>query len=239
MASEYTGRVTARERFPEVEAARLLLIVARFAEPFDASTALSYAPSRPVAGHFTPEYYLHKLDFLLRYPGYFVYELTELHRMGVTTAANRDDVVGIIRSVLADKEPEMRTLPVQRFWRGAYESIDDVEAWWHSRQLIYVTIQSRTNARPQKHFFPTELAYSEAKRMVSEVEYAKWYQDRIDLIHRLFGHFTPAQVKNLQYSHPAYREAQLRELIPDLSRKEITRNFETVFGEELEVAIEQ
>lgn len=238
MDSQHFAPLSVPDRFPQVEAARLMLIVVRFARPTDPAVRLPFAPSRPVVGHFTPEYYLHKLDFLLRYPGYLIYELTELFRMGKAVAADRDEVVGIIKAILRNREPERRTIPVPRFWRGAYESIDDVESWWYSRQLVYTAFQPRGEARPQKHYFLTELAISEAQRMVAEVEHARWYQDRIDLIFRFFGQFTPAEIKNWQYSHPAYRDAQLREQIPDLTAEEISTNFANVFGEELEVGVE-
>ena len=66
------------ERFLEVDAARLLIILFRFSEEItEEISGLSCFPSRPVVRYFTPEYYLQKLDFLLRNPGYFIYELIE------------------------------------------------------------------------------------------------------------------------------------------------------------------
>ena len=125
------------ERFVEVDAARLLLILARFSLPFDSgSDDLTYLPAHPFSAHFTPEYRLHKIDFLLRYPAYFVYELAELHRMRVPAAADADEVTGVINSVLEVREPEWLTLPFRRFWRGAYERIDDVEAWWFTPHQV-------------------------------------------------------------------------------------------------------
>ena len=79
----YVGGVIP-ERFVEVDAARLLLILARFARGSEELPAhLRCLPVYPFVRYFTPEYYLHKLDFLLRYPRYFIYELTELFRLGV------------------------------------------------------------------------------------------------------------------------------------------------------------
>jgi hypothetical protein len=37
------------------------------------------------------------------------------------------------------------------------------------------------------------------------------------------------------YRHERYRQAQIRELIPDLTVEEIKQNFQDVFGEPLEV----
>lgn len=225
-----------------MDAARLLLLVHRFAlEPDAATRQLRCWPERPVSRYFTPEYYLQKLDFLVRYPRYLAYELTELHANGVAAALDAEAVKADIRELLADEEPELRTTPFRRFWRGAYESIDRVEAWWFARGLIYTAFERRgglapTIARPQKYFFLTPLGETTAVRLVSEVDHAQWYDARIRLIHRYFGGMSAAQVKSLQYSHRPYREAQLNELIPDLSADDIATNFQRVFGETLELA---
>ncbi len=226
------------ERFVEVDAARLLLILVRFARPIDDQIRqLRCFPIHDVVYHFTPEYYLQKLDFLVRYPGYLVYEIVELHDMGIDTA-NDDDTMQLVRTVLRQREPELMTLPFRKFWRGAYERLDDVEAWWYARRLVYTELESRGIGRPQKHYFLTNLAQTEAQRLVRDVTHARWYSDRVELIHRFFGNMSAARVKDLQYSHDAYREAQLNEIIPDLPPEEITANFARVFGEPLGVDLE-
>jgi hypothetical protein len=227
------------ERFVEVDAARLLLILARFAVPIDDDESqLPCFPRHDVVRHFTPEYYLQKLDFLLRYPGYLAYELTELHRLGVDAAQDRDEVKDLVRSVLRDREPEHLTVPFRKFWRGAYERLDDVEAWWYARRLVYTGIELKGSARPQKHYFLTALAEAKAQRLVAVVEQARWYSQRIGLIARFFGGLPAARVKELQYSHEPYRQAQLNEIIPDLAPKEIVESFARVFGEPLGVNLD-
>jgi hypothetical protein len=230
---------TIPERFVEVDAARLLLILVRFARLPDASIeGLRCFPTREIVSYFTPEYYLQKLDFLLRYPGYFAYELTELYRLGRIEHADRNDIIALVRSILSNNEPEMLTIPFRKFWRGAYERLDEVEAWWYGRQLIYTGLDLRKNARPQKYYFLTQLAISESERLVSEVPHGRWYADRTSLIYRFFGSLTPGEVMGLQYSHAGYRQAHLDGLIPDLSFPEIAAHFATVFGEPLGIAQE-
>lgn len=227
------------ERFVEVDAARLLLILVRFArEPDPALLALQCLPGHEIVSYFTPEYYLQKLDFLLRYPGYFVYELIELYRLGRVGAVERNEITALIRSILLNNEPELLTTPFRKFWRGAYERLDDVEAWWYGRRLIYTGLEPRKGARPQKYYFVSALAVSEADRLVNAVAHGRWYADRIGMIYRFFGSLTPSEVMALQYSHPGYRQAQIDGLIPDLSFPEIVAHFTTVFGEPLEFADE-
>lgn len=225
------------DRPVEVDAARLLLIVDRFAVAADNSAQLLRCwPSRPVARVLTPEYYLQKLDFLVRYPAYLAYELIDLHRLGIPSAADATAVQADVRELLGNREPELRTDPFRRFWRGAYESLDRVEAWWYARGLVFVGHERRGaegSVRRQKYFFLTPEGESVAQSLAMEVDHARWYADRIALIHRYFGGITPAGVKSLQYSHQPYRDAQLNEYIPDLAIEEIERNFIESFGSRL------
>ena len=233
----YVGGVIP-ERFVEVDAARLLLIIARFArDPEELPVHLRCRPSYPFVGYFTPEYYLHKLDFLLRYPRYFIYELTELFRLGLIADQQRDELLTIIRSIERLQEPELMTQQFRKFWRGAYERLDDVEAWWHARQLIYTGFEPRGNARPWKYYFITAHGMAEADRLVTEVPHAQWYANRIALLYRYFGGLSAATIKDLQYSHEAYRQAQIDEFIPDLSSEEIEDHFARVFGEPLALEV--
>jgi hypothetical protein len=223
------------ERFVEVDAARLLLILHRFSHPVDAKeSATQYFPTHPVDRHLTPEYYLHKLDFLLRYPGYFAYEIVELHRLGIPAAANTEKIRQVVSEVLQNREPELKTQPFRKFWYGAFERIDDVEAWWHSRKLVYTRIERRADGKPRKHYFLANLASATAERLIAQLEHAKWYNTRLILIHQFFGELTAAAIRNLQYSHSTYREAQIGGTIPDMPIADVVLHYEKVIGKPLE-----
>jgi hypothetical protein len=227
------------ERFVEVDAARLLLILTRFARvPDNTTEGLRCRSIHDFVGYFTPEYYLQKLDFLLRYPGYFVYELTELFKRGSIDQMHRDELVELIRSILQNNEPELLTTPFRKFWRGAYERLDDVENWWYSRRIIYTGLEPRGLAAPQKYYFLAPLAFSEAERLASSVAHGRWYAERVALIHQFFGHLAPVEVMQLQYTHHGYQQAQIAGLIPDLTFSEIASHFSAVFGEPLGITDE-
>ncbi len=226
------------EGFLEVDAARLLLVLARFARPASEKTyPPACKPADPFVAHFASEYYLQKLDFLLRYPAYFIHELTELYQSGDPAAADRDLITSTIRKIHGDREPELQTIPFRKFWRGAYERRDDVEAWWWSRGLVFVKFELRGTAAPWKHYFLTKTGREIADKLVKDVPHAKWYADRIGQIHRFMGHLTAADIKARQYKHAKYREANLNEFIPDLTAEEIAENFRQVFGESMEVPV--
>ncbi len=222
------------EGFVEVDAARLLLILDRFARPSsDRTFPRGCVPSEPFVAHFASEYYLQKLDFLLRYPAYFIHELTELHQSGDPAASDRESIMRTIRQIDADNEPELQTIPFRKFWRGAYERLDDVESWWWSRGLVFVKFEKRGKAAPWKHYFLTQAGRDVAARLVRNVPHAGWYAKRIGQICVFMGHLTASDIKARQYCHAGYREANLNQFIPDLTTEEIAENFRQVFGEPL------
>lgn len=228
---------TLAERFIEVDAARLLILLAIFAEPVDdRARALRCFPRHDVAWHFTPEYRLQKLDFLLRYPTYFAYELTELCRTDQIPSEQHAEAKEIIRTVFAEREPDLQTDLFRKFWRGAYQRLDDVESWWHARALVFTGTVRVSDMRSQKHYFVTHRGAAVAEKLAHQVEHAAWWQRRVRLIHRFFGALSAAQLKELQYSHPSYRQAQLDEVIPDLLPDDVEKNFADVFSEPMEVA---
>lgn len=224
------------ERFVEVDAARLLLILHHFSAPCEEQLKLGkFFPERDVERHFTPEYKLPKLDFLVRYPGYFAYELIELHRLNIASANNPDDVQREVHSILNDREPELRTQPFRRFWYGAHERLNEVEAWWHARGLVYARIERRSDGKPQKHYFLTNEAQLVADKLIQAVEHAKWYDNRIRLIQQFYDGLSASDIRNLQYSHPTYRDAQLARTIPDLPIREVIAHYQQVFGKPLKL----
>lgn len=229
-------------RYVEVDAARLLLILNTFSIAIDnkAKQLKSY-PSRSVIRYFTPEYKLQKLDFLIRYPTYLAYELVELHRLRIEPISPRMEIMKIVRSILAEKEPDLRTAIYRKYLRGAYEQLDQVESWWYSRELVYSAFERRggsdSPSRPQKYYFLTKKGEAVAKDLVENIEHAQWYNERIALAHKYFGHLSAGFIKKLQYSHEPYRKAQINEEIPDLPLEELTSSFEDVFEEPLGVEI--
>lgn len=242
METRRTGRLL--ERRVEVDAARLLLLLNQFAwQPDDRTKKLACYPKHPVSRVLSPEYYLQKLDFLVRNPAYLAYELVELHRLhgplGLTSAADGEAIKGAVQEVMMAREPERRTDLYRRFMRGAYEPLDRVEAWWQSRQLVYVGYERRgpagSGALPWKLYFLSPKGEEIARLLVSEVEHAAWYDRRIALIRCFFGSLTPTQLKGLQYSHASYREAQWEEMIPSLPVEDIAAQYEQVFGETITI----
>jgi hypothetical protein len=229
---------TLPERFVEVDAARLLLILVRFgAPPGDESRALDCFPSGMCALHFATGYRLQKLDFLLRYPAYLAYELAELHRLAVPATADRVAVAQAVRNILASNGPEESTIPFRKFWHGAYERLDDAEALWMSKDLVWVDFERHGQGRRWKHYFVRPLGVDFAARLVAEVPAARWYDERLALIQRFMGGLSAADLRTLQYQHEPYRQAQLGEYIPDLDPGLLARHVQQVLDVTMEVPV--
>jgi len=237
IAQQFVGGLRP-QGFVEVDAARLLLVLDRFArDPDNEVQSLRCAARFTFARHFASEYYLQKLDFLLRYPRYFAFELIELHAAQDGPAADRDEAIAVIRTVLSAGAAELDTEPFIRFWRGAYERIDEVEAWWYSRALVFMAREVRGNGPRWKHYFLTTQGIEIAAALRTKVEQAAVYDRRIEQIHRFMGHLRPTEIRDRQYRHTPYREAHLNQLIPDLSDRDVEENFQQVFSEPLGVTL--
>jgi hypothetical protein len=222
--------------FVEVDAARLLLVLDRFATaPDDEVRVLRCAARFVYERHFASEYYLQKLDFFLRYPRYFAFELIELHAAGDGPASNKAEAMGAVRAALSAGAPDLDTEPFFRFWRGAYERLDHVEPWWYSRSLVFTGREVRGDGPRWKHYFLTSKGIEIAGLLRAGVDQAAVYAARIEQIHHFMGHLRATQIKDRQYRHQPYREANLNQLIPDLSDRDIEENFQQVFGEPLGV----
>jgi len=235
-AQQFVGGVQP-QGFVEVDAARLLLLLDRFATaPDDETRGLACAARVTFERHFASEYYLQKLDFLLRYPRYFAFEVIELHAAADGPAVNRTEAMATVRSALAEGEPELNTEPITKFWRGAYERRDQVEAWWFCRALVFVGRERRGDSPGWKHYFLTAKGAEVARRLRS-VEEVGWYVRRIDEIHRFLGHLRPSQLKERQYRYQPYRDARLNQPIPDLSARDVEENFRQTFNEPLGVPL--
>ena len=235
-AQRFVGGVRP-EGYLEVDAARLLLILDRFSRRPDAASPPPCQPELPFALHFASEYHLQKLDFLLRYPRYFAYELIDLYAKSEGPAADRSLTARTIREALGDREPDLYTEPFLKFMRGAYERLDNVEAWWYARRLVYTEFELRQSASPWKHYFVTDSAIALAARLRANVTHAAWYSARIDQIYRFMGHLRATEIKARQYRHESYSQAQYNELIPDLPDETISGYFREVFNEDLGVAL--
>ena len=110
---------------------------------------------------FESEIKIQKLDFLLRNPDYFAYELLHYARENQT---QKDEVKKLVKEIFNSNEPELRRLEMEKFFFGAYEDIDDVIAFLKSIDFIDFTSQKDSDLKTvSKKYYITAYALTKMK----------------------------------------------------------------------------
>ncbi len=114
-------------RNPYRDALRVLFII----------RAGSGTPPEPkpqhVASIFRGEARLHAFDFWIRNPDYLAAELLDLFE------ASRDlAYLTAVESIFVNEEPDIRRLPMIRYFFGAFDRLDDSLSLLRSRELIQI-----------------------------------------------------------------------------------------------------
>lgn len=179
---------------------------------------------------FKTEVKLQKLDFLLRNPDYFAYELLNLVK---TDQVERNEIKNIIKDIFNTHEPILRKLEMERFLFGAWEYIDDVIAFLDAFGFIH--FDSNKNSRLytiDKQYFITEFAVSRITSHQDNWGELAWYIDRCKLIKKYFGHFSGTQLKAMQYEIDEYVNTSYNEYIQDIQDK-VKEEFYNIYQEKL------
>jgi len=179
---------------------------------------------------FESEIKIQKLDFLLRNPDYFAYELLHYARENQT---QKDEVKKLVKEIFNSNEPELRRLEMEKFFFGAFEDIDDVIAFLKSIDFIDFTSQKGSDLKTvSKKYYITDYALKKIKSDFKDKTSLKWYLDRCNLIHKYFGHLSGNQLKVMQYEVDEYKNTKYREYISGISNLVIEEYF-NLFGEQL------
>lgn len=207
------------------ERLRILLILYFFSESVD-----DPADSR-LARVFRSEVKIQKIDFLLRYPSYFCFELLRLHE----ETGNPDEATtkDLIKRIFANGEPELKTDEMRRFFYGAYEELDGIIAYLMAVNLVVFRCRKSAGLlNIQKEYYLTRFGVDKIEQGLLLVPAAQWYFDRCDLILRYFGDLSGSQMKNRQYAIEAYRDTPLNSYIADIE-DQVQERYKTLFAETL------
>lgn len=207
------------------ERLRILLILYFFSEPVDdpADDRLSRV--------FRSEVKIQKIDFLLRYPSYFCFELLRLHEE--TGVPDEATTKALIKQVFVNGEPELKTDEMRRFFYGAYEELDAIIAYLTAVNLV--VFRSRKSAgllNIQKEYYLTRFGIDKIEQGLMVVPAARWYLERCDLILRYFGDLSGSQLRNRQYAIEVYKDTPLNNYIADIE-EQVRERFRILFTEVL------
>ncbi len=148
---------------------------------------------------FRTEIKIQALDFLLRYPDFFSLELLDLYS---SENLNTNEIQETIKQIFSSNEPVLRVEEMEKFFHGAYESIDDVIAFLSSISFIkYESKRRRDGKEYEKHYYLTHLAKGKIEQQLTQIESVKWYLERCLLIKKYFDGFSGTELKKRQYKY--------------------------------------
>lgn len=189
------------------DALRLLFIIDAAGTPFT-------DPGQPsVVAILRSESRLLALDFWVRNPDYLAGELIDLHEK-----TGQQDWLNAAAAIFQAEEPDLRRVPMIRYFFGAYERLDDALAILRSRDLIRITGRKTQNNKVLETDFLLTLHGRETCQLaIQQAPLLTWYAERAALVAHVAGSRGGAALKALQYQRASYAETALGGVIPSIT----------------------
>jgi hypothetical protein len=193
-------------RSPHRDALRILFVLKAGGSPIE-------PPVAEEALIFKGEARLQAFDFWMRNPDYLAAELLDLF------AETKDkNYYEPAQAILDDEEPDLRRVPMIRYFFGAYERLDDALSLLRSRDLVRITgLKGANNRVLETDFVLTKVGYDTCSAAVSQEPILQWYADRAELVAKVAGTLGGTALKQKQYQRAAYAETKLGGVIPAIT----------------------
>lgn len=192
-------------RSPHRDALRILFVLRAGGSPVESQTAEH-------ALIFKGEARLQAFDFWMRNPDYLAAELLDLF------AETQDKSYYEAAAILDDEEPDLRRVPMVRYFFGAYERLDDALSLLRSRDLVRITgTKGANNKVLETDFILTKIGYDICSTAVSLEPMLQWYADRAELVAKVAGTLGGTALKQKQYQRASYAETKLGGVIPAIT----------------------
>lgn len=161
---------------------------------------------------FRGEARLHALDFWMRYPDYLASELLDrFERSG------RHGDLALSRSIVSSDEPDLRRLPMMRYFFGAFDPIDNAISILKSRGLVTITGRKSGNSIIETNFLVYPKAFEVCEAAIRTAPVLQWYRDRAKVVCDLAGSDSGGALKARQYKRSQYAETKRGSLIPSIA----------------------
>lgn len=172
----------------------------------------------PNYGLFRSEIRIQALDFLLRYPDFLSMELMDL--MDKDSSISQQEISDIIAEIYQNNEPQLRVEEMEKFFHGAYESIDEVIAFHVSIGFLKHDSRKRTDGKTyDKNYYITQYCAERIENHLKTIPAVQWYFERCELIKKYFGKFTGSQLKTRQYNYTEYSSISYKSHIQNVNAK--------------------
>lgn len=195
-----------RVRSPHRDALRILFVLKAGGSPIE-------QPAAEEVLIFKGEARLQAFDFWMRNPDYLAAELLDLF------AETKDKgYYEAAQAILADEEPDLRRVPMIRYFFGAYERLDDALSLLRSRDLVHITgLKGGNNKVLETDFVLTKAGHDACSVAVSQEPILEWYADRAVLVAKVAGTLGGTALKKKQYQRVTYAETKLGGVIPAIT----------------------
>lgn len=206
---------------------RIIIILYVFCEQFESANDRN----EKFYGLFRSEIKIQALDFLLRYPDFLSMELMNL--MDDDTNIDRNDIRNVITKIYSDNEPDLRVEEMEKFFHGAYESIDEVIAFHVSIGFLKHESKKRTDGKTyDKNYYVTFDCANRIESSLKLIPAVQWYFERCELIKKYFDKFAGSQLKSRQYMYSEYSNISYKSHIQNINSK-VKLAFEGRFNKQL------
>ena len=187
------------------DAIRLLYILTEGSRPL--------AESGDRASHiFRGEARLHALDFWVRYPDYLAAELLDRF-----DRERRPADLALVEQIMSSEEPDIRRLPMIRYFFGAFDPIDNAISILKSRELVAITGRKSGGRVIETNFMIFPKAFEVCDNAVKSAPVLQWYRDRAKVVCDVAGSATGGALKERQYERSQYAKTELGYQIPSIA----------------------
>ena len=161
---------------------------------------------------FRGEARLHALDFWMRYPDYLAAELLDrFEREGRAGDLDLSD------RIMSSEEPDIRRLPMVRYFFGAFDPIDNAISILKARELVMITGRKSGGRTIETNFLIYPKAFEVCDTAVKTAPVLNWYRNRARLVCELAGTATGGALKDRQYGRSQYAGTELGYQIPSIA----------------------
>lgn len=167
---------------------------------------------------FRGEARLHAFDFWIRNPDYLAAELLDLFETSHDAA-----YLTAVDSIFANEEPDLRRLPMIRYFFGAFERLDDSLSLLRSRELIKITGVKHNQKVQETDFLLTNRGEQFCLTCLKEAPPLSWYSERAQLVASIAGDRSGSALKQKQYERASYAETAIGGIIPSIAAETAAR----------------
>jgi hypothetical protein len=158
---------------------------------------------------------LQALDFWMRYPDYLANEV--LNEYDKTP---HPDLLKEVEAIFAAREPDLRHVPMVRYFFGAFEPLDDALAILRHKDLVRVRKIGVPGQRTKDHLYLlTEAGLRAVQTLPSLGTELAWYEQRARLVARIANGAGGKALKDKQYLEEAYASTERGKLIAPIRAK--------------------